>query len=355
LSSAKTEGVETGEIFAETVRRDIAMKVVILHDRITEESREDERDALVQAGVVSVALSKLGYDPVTLAFDLDAPNVIETLKAIQPAFVFNLVESVNGQGRLIHLAPALLEALGIPYTGVSAEAMLTTSNKILTKQILSGTKITTPLSFSGSGLEDASRFVKTRYIVKSVWEHASVGLDDNSVCEPESYGDLMERLAETSRRLGGKCFAEAYIEGREFNISLLAGSKGVETLPLAEIHFTGYAEGKPRVVGYPAKWDAGSFEYQNTPRSFDFPPEDAPLLNRLEALSRACWRLFGLRGYARVDVRVDADGCPWVLEINANPCLSPDAGFAAALERGGVPFVDAVDRIVRASPSFGVR
>ncbi len=325
------------------------MKVVILHDRITEESREDERDALVQAGVVSDALSKLGYDPLILAFELGTPSVVEALKIVRPAFVFNLVESVNGQGRLIHLAPALLEALGIPYTGVPADAMLTTSNKILAKQILSGTKIATPLWFSGSGLEDASRFVKTRYIVKSVWEHASIGLDDNSVCEPESYGDLMERLAEAARRLGGKCFAETYIEGREFSIPLLAGPQGVEVLPPAEIHFMGYAEGKPRVVGYPAKWDAGSFEYHNTPRSFDFPPEDAPLLTRLEALSRACWRLFGLRGYARVDVRVDADGCPWVLETNANPCLSPDAGFAAALERGGIRFVDAIERIVRAS------
>jgi D-alanine-D-alanine ligase len=188
-----------------------------------------------------------------------------------------------------------------------------------------------------------------------VWEHASVGLDDDSVFQPESYRDLTARLEETERRLGGKCFAEAYIEGREFNISLLAGPQGAEVLPPAEIHFMGYAEGKPRVVGYPAKWHAESFEYQNTPRSFDFPAEDAPLLRRLEALSRACWRLFGLRGYARVDVRVDEGGCPWVLEINANPCLSPDAGFAAALERGGIPFVDAVDRIVRASRFFGVR
>lgn len=66
-------------------------------------------------------------------------------------------------------------------------------------------------------------------------------------------------------------------------------------------------------------------------------------------LALACWRLFRLRGWARVDFRVDADGHPFILEVNANPCLSPDAGYAAALERAGIPFADAVGRIVAAA------
>ena len=107
-----------------------------------------------------------------------------------------------------------------------------------------------------------------------------------------------------------------------------------------------YPQGKPRFVGYNAKWDESSFEYTRTPRCFDFPPEDASLLAELQRLSLRCWDVFGLRGYARVDFRVDADGRPWVLEVNTNPCLSPDAGFMAAAARAGLSCSDAVRRIV---------
>ncbi len=93
---------------------------------------------------------------------------------------------------------------------------------------------------------------------------------------------------------------------------------------------------------------------QNTPRRFDFPPHDSPLLKRIGELAAACWDLFRVRGYTRVDFRVDPDGRPWILEVNANPCLSPDAGFAAALERAGISYDEAVARILLALRRDGV-
>jgi D-alanine-D-alanine ligase len=117
-------------------------------------------------------------------------------------------------------------------------------------------------------------------------------------------------------------------------------------LPPAEIVFEGYGPDRPRIVDYRAKWDADSFEYTHTPRRFEFPETERLLLKRLTETALAAWRCFGLAGYARVDFRVDDGGRPWILEVNANPCLSPDAGFAAALERAGIPFAMAVDRIL---------
>jgi D-alanine-D-alanine ligase len=99
-------------------------------------------------------------------------------------------------------------------------------------------------------------------------------------------------------------------------------------------------------VGHRAKWEADSFEFHHTPRRFDFPPGDEELLARLQHLATACWRLFGLRGYARVDFRVDRQGRPWILEVNANPCLSPDAGFIAAADRAGLSFEAMIQRIL---------
>src|SRR5690606_34720353 len=105
----------------------------------------------------------------------------------------------------------------------------------------------------------------------------------------------------------------------------------LQVLPVAEIDFSAFGPGKARIVGHDAKWVEDSFEYQHTPRLFDFGDDDAALLDELRSLAHRASLEFGVGGYARVDFRVDATGKPWILEINANPCLSPDAGFAAAL------------------------
>ena len=126
----------------------------------------------------------------------------------------------------------------------------------------------------------------------------------------------------------------------------------------AEMTFKDYPPGKPRIVGYEAKWGEGSFEQRNTVRSFSFPPRDDALIERLRQLALRCWRLFGLRGYARVDFRVDAAGEPWVLEVNTNPCLSPDAGFMAAATRTGLSAADVLRALLEdavRAPSCGPR
>ncbi len=164
---------------------------------------------------------------------------------------------------------------------------------------------------------------------------------------PESPAALRAALQSHSARLGRACYAEQYIEGREFNLSVLAGPTGPQVLPPAEIDFSGFPPGRPRLVGYRAKWAEDSFEFQHTPRRFDLPAADGPLLDRLRQVAADCWHVFGLRGYARVDFRVDEAGQPWVLEINTNPCLSPDAGFYAAMQRAAIPFQEGIARILQ--------
>jgi D-alanine-D-alanine ligase len=161
-----------------------------------------------------------------------------------------------------------------------------------------------------------------------------------------SQSALQTRLAEHAKALGCPCYAEQYIDGREFNVSLLGRAGQPQVLPIAEIDFSRFPPHKPRIVGYDAKWTEHSFEYGSTPRKFDFAPSDRHVLDELESMASATWDLFGLAGYVRVDFRVDADSRPWVLEINANPCLSPDGGFAAALERAGIGFDQAIQSIL---------
>ena len=326
------------------------MRIAIVHDVVDDADAPDARDALVQADAVARALSALGHTSCRVACSLDLAQAVEDLRRLRADLVFNLVESINGQGRLIHLLPFCLDAMALPYTGARAEAVLLTSSKTLAKQWMTAAGIPTPawigpwpgrdLQVRGDGGEKGS------WIVKSVWEHASIGLDADSVLTEAEASDVAGRLRLRAPRLGGACFAERFIDGREFNLSLLSGPGGPEVLPPAEILFEGYTGEMPRIVDYRAKWDTAAFEFHHTPRRFDFAPADKGLLERLIELARRCWRRFGLNGYARVDFRVDSAGRPWVLEINANPCLSPDAGFAAALERAGIGYTEAVRRIV---------
>ena len=321
------------------------MKIVILHDDLPAAASADQADVFAQIKAVSAALDELGHQSVVLPFSLNLEAVRGELARIRPDLVFNLVESVAGQGRLIHLAPALLDAVGFPYVGAGTEAMFQTSGKPLAKERLRDRGVATPRWYTLDSLE-TDEWVPGRYIVKSAWEEASVGLDEDSVVHVDHPWALKEEIERRLPALGGDGFAEAYIDGREFNLAVLAGPDGPEVLPPAEIEFVGYGEGKPRVVGYRAKWDESSYEYHHTPRRFELPPSDGALIARLTQIAEECWRLFGLLGWARVDFRVDAVEQPWVLEVNANPCLSPDAGFAAAVERGGIGYTRAIARIL---------
>jgi D-alanine-D-alanine ligase len=330
------------------------MHILILHDQIAQDSRKDETDALVQAQVIAAALQELGHRVSTLGLSLNLQAARDQLLAAQPDLVFNIVEAVGGCGRLIHVACNLLDSLGIPYTGAGADAMFMTSNKLMAKRVLRAAYIPTPAWMSLDDLRRGEPAHRGPYILKSVWEHASVGLDEDSVMNTDSAVELSAALESRLEQLGGEGFAEMYIDGREFNLALLAGDQAAspQVLPPAEIVFEGYPSSKAKVVGWRAKWEEDSFEYHHTPRKYDFPPEDLDLLKRLKNYAAECWKLFGLRGYARVDFRVDKVGRPWVLEINTNPCLSPEAGFAAALERAAIPFPNALERIIADVPQL---
>jgi len=320
------------------------MKVAILHGEVPSDAPKDELDVLVEVGCVTRALAELGYEPIPVPLSLDLEAARDMLLDIKPSLVFNLVESLSGSGELICTGPMLLDYLGIPYTGAGATAMFTTSNKLIAKRYLQTAGIPTPPWITGEALLRQPVTFPGPYIVKSVWEHGSVWLDETAIIEEEER--LRPAIEGRLRHRRGHWFVEQYIEGREFNLSLLAGPRGPETFPPAEILFVDYPSERAKVLDYKAKWEEGTFEYDNTRRCYDFPPEDRTILEQLTRSARSCWALFDLRGYARVDFRIDSDGRPWVLEVNANPCLSPHSGFVIASARSGLKFSQVIDRII---------
>lgn len=320
-------------------------KIVILHSDIAPDASQDEQDCLVQAQAIADALCALNYDPVLLPFELNLNNTITMLQSLKPRAVFNIVETLDSKGSLIHFAPAMLDALQIPYTGCPTQAIYQTSNKPIAKKIMHDAGIATPHWIEQNGFISQKENAGT-FIIKSSWEHASIGLDENSLITYTDTADLLKKMKSREQNLGGSCYAEAYIDGREFNVALISDKAGVKVLPIAEMLFKDYAPDKLKIVDYKAKWDADSFEYNNTIRKFDFQDDDSRLISSLREISLQCWNIFSLNGYARVDFRVDKYGKPWVLEVNTNPCLSPDAGFAAALEQAKIKYDEAISLII---------
>jgi len=316
-----------------------------LHSDISPDASQDELDCLEQAEAIAQALRTLNYEPLLLPFELNLNHTITMLQSLKPQAVFNIVETLDSQGSLIHFAPALLDSLKIPYTGCPTQAVFQTSNKPLAKKIMYYAGIATPDWIEQDGFSSQQE-ISGQYLIKSSWEHASIGLDENSLIIHKDKANILKEMKHREEKLGGSCYAETYIDGREFNVALISDRAGVKVLPIAEMLFQDYAPDKLKIVDYKAKWDADSFEYNHTIRKFDFNDDDALLISSLCAISLQCWNIFSLRGYARVDFRVDNNNKPWVLEVNTNPCLSPDAGFAAALEQAKIKYHEAIGLII---------
>lgn len=331
------------------------MRVLILHDPVADGARPDELDTLAQVEAVSAALARLGHDVLARPFDADLGALRRALDALGADAVFNLVESVLGEGRLIHVAPALYETLGIPFTGAGFHAMALASSKLATKERLVREGLPTPPWHTPASLAErgAEPLEAERWILKSVWEHGSLGIEADALVSTRDPRALAAALAARRPALRGEALAEAYVHGRELNVALLEDAGGPRCLPVPEIVFEGLPEGAPRVVGYRAKWDPDSPEWHATPRRFG---TLAPELEReLCALALACWHACGLAGAARVDLRLDERGRPTVIDVNVNPCLSPDAGFAAALERAAIPYARALERLLEAALARSAR
>jgi len=323
------------------------LTVLVLHESVGADARADDLDTLTMVEHVTAALRQLGRQVSSLPTGLDLDATLSSIRTRQPGIVFNLVESLGGDANTVHFIPALLRAAGLAFTGSDGDAIYLSSQKQLAKRWMRLHGIPTPASPSSASEADGKR---DRWIVKSLWEHASFGMDDG--CVVNGIGAARKRIADCVTRYGGEWFAELFVDGREFNIAVLEQDGQPVILPIAEMGFTDFPEGKPKIVGYAAKWDEDAPEFLATARYF--PDLTNTLRDALTQVAHQCWQSFGMRGYARVDIRLDGHGNPWVLEVNANPSLSRDAGFAAAAQQAGIGYEQLIETVVAAGIRSGL-
>ena len=319
--------------------------VAILHNTPLPETAAlaaSSRDVLDQVAAVQAALEAAGYRPFPLAFDRGLTPVLAALAQNDPTVVFNLCETVDEDPSLAGHPAAVLELLQRAFTGSPAQALTVTTDKYLTQRALRSAGIGTPAFALYNPIQALDlRGLRFPVIVKPVLEDASIGIEQESVFADEQL--LRDQLPLFFERYGN-LLIEEFIPGREFNLAVF-GYPQPRLLPPAEIDFSAFPKKLYPIVGYRAKWDPAAMEYQRTPRVFpvDLPPV---LAKKLEVTALACFRLFALRDYARIDVRVDGQGNIFVIDVNANPCLSPDAGFAAAAAKAGIGYAALVEQLV---------
>lgn len=304
------------------------MKIAVLRDDLTGPTTPDAADTLEEAAFVEKVLAA-GNKVCQLPFYADLDKTVQTIEAYAPDVVFNLTETVRGQGGLAVLAPQLLEVLKIPYTGNRPFAHLVSADKDLAKKLFLQNGLPAPSSCFRSG---------ATYLLKAKTEHASAHLDDGCVITPASEKEMQDALVRKEQETDLPWIAEEYIDGREFNVALL----GDEVLPPAEMRFSADFKGH-RILTYEAKWNEESDAYQFSRRSFEMENE---IKEELARIVLKCKKLLDLRGYTRIDFRMNAQGRLYIIDLNTNPCIAPDSGFIAMAHEAGMTDKEVMERIV---------
>ncbi len=280
----------------------------------------------------------------------DISEVLHEIREGQYALVFNIVESLCGDTRNELVIPALLDLLKQPYTGPDALAIGLCLHKVKCKQVLSAQDIATPdyvllediEQLQSEAMGKTLETLQYPYFLKLAREDASIGIEaSNRVVDAAS---LRTRAAALLEQYGQPVLGEQYIEGREVNVTVIGNGSELGILPLHEIDFGKMPEGRPRIVSYAAKWDEEHVDYEGT--------KPVPMQNltpeleaRIADTAKAAFRALGLRDFGRIDLRIDTEGKPWVIDVNPNCDLSPDAGVARAAEHGGMSYPKLVGKI----------
>ena len=300
-------------------------------------SAESICTALRDAGHTASLVSLQGRDLVA---------VLGRLEAEKPDLVFNLCESLCGVAANEVAVPAVLDLFGLAYTGSNAAALALALDKPRTKDVLLGRGIPTPPYRTMATVEEIERVAAEPldypWFLKLANEDASVGITEANVLADGAA--LAARAKALLAEFGSPLIAERYVPGREVNVTLLGSGADLRVLPLHEIDFAAMPAGRPHIVSYAAKWDETHVDYAGTK---PVPIRDASpaLLAAIERTARDAWDAVGLRDYGRVDLRVDAGGTPWVIDVNPNCDISPDAGVARAAASAGWDFPTLISTI----------
>jgi len=289
-----------------------------------------------ELGIITRSLKENFLIVESLPISGNIENSIAKITEFNPDVIFNFVESIEGIASYEYCIAGIYELLGYQYTGNIPSCLGNCLNKERTKNILRSFGINTPKSLivrNKGNVEEAKFNLKFPVILKLLNEDASIGISEFSVVN--DFNSVKERLKFLFNTYKQDVIIEEYITGRELNVAVL----GANTLPISEIKFTGLPKGLPKIVTYDGKWIEDSVYYQNTKPSC--PAKISPVVKaKVEKIAIAAFQAMNCRDYARVDIRLSKNNVPYVIEVNPNPDISTDSGFARAASAEGLTYSD---------------
>jgi D-alanine-D-alanine ligase len=324
------------------------MRIVVLHSA---DALEPPEDPVLEQ--ITTALGVIGHDATRIPVADDIAPIITSLRKEQPDLVFNLTESFDGVSSLDSNLAALLNLLGLHYTGSSPSGLMLAGDKSLTKKVLGFHKIQSPqFATLYRGALDHAGDLHFPVIVKPPQEDASIGITGSSVVH--DLKGLFDRIDSLQTEFQSPVLVEEYVDGREFYVGVI-GNSSPQALPVMELEFKGFPVGAPKIASWEAKWGAdGTGTESEAAKSAEFAgttsvfPTDVSeeLMERMQLTAVNAFEALRLRDYARIDLRVTAAGEIFVIEVNPNCYLERGAEFARAAEKDGLQYHALIDRIV---------
>lgn len=315
-----------------------SLHVGILYEEMHRPARRPDGAVLDSVFATERALSAMGHDVSLLPVRSETIDWLDRLRDAKLDLIFNLCEGLDGAGMGEFLVAAATELLDVPITGCSADVLAFALRKDRVNAWLAQLGLPIPafaVAEDGAPLPNWDQYPA---IVKPAGEDGSLGIYDRAVVRNRD--ELEATVAELASDFDS-LLIQKYIDGREFNVAFV----GHHRFPLAEIDFSGMPETLPKIVSYSAKWESGSpADHGSVPVCpARVPPHTA---DRIQAVAEAAWlAVTGGEGYGRVDLRLDADGTPYVIEVNPNPDFTPDAGLARMAGVAGWSYDELVEGV----------
>ena len=311
-------------------------KILILHNEPVlpkdHPDADSEHEIIYTSGEVKKYLDEAGHTTKLLSVGRDPSCLINGLRAFCPDVVFNLFEGLADMYESEAYVAGIMDYLCVPYTGSPFKSLAVARDKSQTKRLLLGSGIPTARFLEIRSLPVPVCDLAFPVMIKPGAQDASVGVDQGSVVTNQEAFE--KRVSYLLERYGPPVIAEEFLSGREFSMAMVEIPE-LTCMPISEITFINPDPNWWPIVTYDAKWRPGTIDYDQTPTDFPAKVTDE-LKELLEFTAKRAFRLLGLRDYGRVDIRLDGQGLPCVIEVNPNPDFSPLAGCATAMEIGGV-------------------
>jgi D-alanine-D-alanine ligase len=289
-------------------------------------------------------LTAMGHEVQALGVHDDLGEIRRLATEWKPHIAFNLLEGFDDITVFDQNVVSHLELLKLPYTGCNPRGMLLARDKSLSKKLLAYHRIPMPefeVFRIGRPIRRAKR-LSFPLMVKSLTQEASIGISQASVVDSDE--KLKERVTFIHESIRTAAIVEQYIEGRELYVGVL-GNQLLQALPVWELFFTNMPDGAKRIATDRVKW---SVKYQKKYGIDSGPARELaePKSEQLQHLCKRAYRALELSGYARIDLRLDEAGNPWVIEANPNPQIARGEDFAASAEKAGISYETVLQRII---------